>query len=116
MTDYDKMKACKPGLTVLGKLRIKDTVDPVHGRSYVYQRVKPGLGNVTCSVKKNLQLRLNPPQFDPQTPAQLTQRQKLINANSAWHLLSPGEKDLWREIGKNKHLPGYQTFISAMIR
>ena len=116
MSDYHLFKSCKPALVALGKIRIRDSVDPINGRNYVYQRVKPGLGNVECVKKDNLQLRLNPPQFDPQTPGQLAQRQKLIDANTAWHQLSPEERRLW-DYGHNpKNLPGYHWFLSCMMR
>jgi hypothetical protein len=35
------------------------------------------------------------PRVDPSTPAQLLQRQKLIDANFAWEALPPEDKSIW---------------------
>lgn len=114
--DYPLFKHCAPGFWLRGKLMIRDSVEPIKGRKYVYQKVQPGLGNVECAVNKDLQLRFQPEMIDPQSPAQLTQRQKLIDANNAWKLLTQEEKNYWDAKRNARNLPGYQLYLSTMMR
>ncbi len=58
--------------------------------------------------------REKPIPTDPKSPAQLAQRQIYKDAVSAWHALTPEEKEAWR--GVCRGLTAYQCFIQAKIR
>ena len=103
-------------LSIRGKLNFCPANPPRPCGTYVYQRVKPGLGNVEGVARDNLQLRAWVIPYDPMTPAQLARRAVMAAGVTAWRLLSPAEKDAWRAAGKGRALPGFQTFISWYLK
>jgi hypothetical protein len=64
-------------------------------------------GQLTIARKK-------PIPTDPKSPAQLTWRQVYKDAVSAWHALSPEEKEAWR--GVCPGLTAYQCFMSSQLK
>jgi hypothetical protein len=103
-------------LRTLGKLTFAPS-DPVRPLGqYVYQRVRPGLGNVAHDRKAALQLRRHTEHQDAHTPAQLEWRERFTAAVTAWHALDPAARHAWQIEGKKKRLPGYNAFLSAALR
>lgn len=49
---------------------------------------------------------------NPDTPAQRARRFAFRNAVRAWQALGDEEKLQWKNIGRKRHLPGYNAFIS----
>ena len=71
--------------------------------------------SLTFQKRRQLTIaREKPIPTDPKSPAQLTQRQKYKDAVSAWHALTPEEKEAWR--GVCPGLTAYQCFMQAKIR
>ena len=62
-----------------------------YGRQYVRPYVKPS---------------------NPDTPAQRVRRSSFRNAVHAWQALGEEERLLWKNIGRKRHLSGYNAFIS----
>lgn len=83
---------------------------------YVYQRVRPGLGNVSASADLSLQLRRWVKGTNPRTPAQTARRDKFRAAIAAWHALDTASRHAWRAAGTSRRLPGYHAFLSAFLR
>ncbi len=79
----------------------------------VYQYVDKRFANAGVLGDKGLQRRLHVIPFDPKTPEQVNQRNKMAIAVSAWQSLSQEDKNVWQKRGINAPLTGYQLFISA---
>lgn len=83
---------------------------------WVYQRVGKFFGNIPTRRRYGLQLRRHVIPADPQTPAQLARRQLFADAILAWRALSPAEKKEWTVRGRGRALPGYQFFLSTVLK
>ena len=94
---------------------------------YVFQRVDPRFANAATPRDPRLQIRENPDQFDPQTPAQMEQRTKMPLAVAAWQALTPEEKADWnrrrtrashatRYNGRVTYFSGYTYFLSLHMK
>ncbi len=71
--------------------------------------------SLTFQKRRQLTIaREKPIPTDPKSPAQLTQRQKYKDAVSAWHALTPEEKEAWR--GVCPGLTAYQCFMSSELK
>jgi hypothetical protein len=103
-------------LSIKGTLTFEPTDPPRVLGKYVYQRVAPGLGNVTSDPTRSLQLRAHVTPTDPSTAPQLARRALFSQAVAAWQALSPSEKDTWRPEAAKRGLPAYQFFLSRHIR
>jgi hypothetical protein len=83
---------------------------------YVYQRVRPGTGNVPDDPTGSLQLRRHVPTSTSNTPAQQITRTRFAAATAAWHQLEPADKHNWNAIGAKKRISGYNAYISMWIK
>jgi hypothetical protein len=83
---------------------------------YVYQKVAPGLGNDPTDTTATQQIRRHVVPQDPQTPAQLVQRAKMLAAMNAWRALSPEAVADWRMRAKHRSTTGFHFFISQHLR
>lgn len=83
---------------------------------YVYQHVKPGLGNVSSDKKKSLQLRAHVIPLDPKTPQQLARRTLMKAAVTAWHALPDSTKEAWRVKGQQRAISGFNAYCGAYLR
>jgi hypothetical protein len=83
---------------------------------YVYQKVAPGLGNDPTDATATQQIRRHVVPQDPQTPAQLVQRAKMLAAMNAWRALSPEAIAGWRMRAKKRSTTGFHFFISQHLR
>jgi len=72
--------------------------------SVIYQRRR---GQVIC--KKYAR------PHDPHSPDQLDQRQKFLNAVSAWNALPVVDRDYWNFLATGKTFTGYNLFISRYL-
>ena len=52
---------------------------------------------------------------NPDTPAQRARRSAFRHAVCTWQALGEEEKLQWKNIGRKRHLPGYNAFISHFI-
>ncbi len=71
----------------------------------------------TLTFQKRGQLtiaRKKPIPTDPKSPAQLAQRQRYKDAVTAWHALTPEEKEAWR--GVCPGLTAYQCFMRSELK
>lgn len=92
-------------LTILGK---------IGGR--VFQRVRPGLGNVPGDPTRSLQNRALVSPSTPPTPAQLARRAKFAQAIATWHALPPEKKLDYHRRGSKRALPGFNLFLSETMK
>lgn len=92
--------------------------DPDFGilRLRVYQRVKAGQGNLGVRGSVGLQEREHVIPFDPKTPAQMAQRNKLAMAVAAWLALVEPEKRAYRLLANDKGMTGYQYYVGQHIK
>jgi len=81
----------------------------------VYQKTKPGSGNIPGDPTGTLQRRRWVIPYDPQTAPQLARRAVFADAVSTWQAMTTEEQDAWAEIGNKRNLPGYHTFLSAYL-
>lgn len=103
-------------LDVRGKLYF-DPDGPDRGPGhYVYQRTRPGWGNIPEDKSGRLQLRRWVMPADPRTPAQLAQRARMTAGVAEWHALTPEARAAWKATGKARGIPAYNAFLSAYMR
>ena len=81
----------------------------------VYQRVKPGLGNVAEDPTRSLQVRRYVPNHPGNSPAQAVQRSKFAGATAAWRALTAEQKMAWNDDAKGRGVSGWNLFISAWM-
>lgn len=103
-------------LGIRGKLSFCPVNPPRPCGTYVYQRVRSGLGNVEGVAGDNLQLRAHVIPYDPKTAAQLARRALMAAAVALWHTFTPDEKKAWRAAGKARSLPGFNAWVSHYLR
>jgi hypothetical protein len=98
-------------LQIRGKVQL--VVNPATGETapYVYQRVAKGLGNIQRPGRHDLQLRRHVPFVDNPTQARLRGRRRIAAAVAAWHNLTEGERQGYRERAMFKHMTGFNLFI-----
>ncbi len=82
----------------------------------VYQRVKPGLGNVASDPSMTLQVRRHVPTNTSNTPAQQARRARFANAVAAWHALDTATKQDYNQRANRQRVTGYNLFISERLR
>jgi len=105
-----------PALMVLGKISMCPIDPPRECNTYVYQRVKPGLGNVMSRPDRDLQLRIHVPTNSSATTAQLARRALFANAVAAWHALTPEQARFWRLRPNRRNLTPFNAFISEALK
>ena len=86
-----------------------------HGK-YVYQKTKAGLGNVPGDKSRRKQCRIWTRGTYSNTPAQQPFRARFADGVSAWHALTPSQKELWRKPGAKLHLNRFQAFMRYYLR
>lgn len=82
----------------------------------VYQKTAPGFGNLPGDGSYNYQRRKHVVPINPNTAAQQMRRSRFALAVQAWQTMSPADKTAWRDAGRNRGLPAYQTFLSAFLK
>lgn len=105
-----------PALQIRGKVHLQPDDPDQPPTLYVFQRVRPGLGNLRGNGTYNYQVRLHVIPTDRHTPAQLAQRAKITAAVQAWHALTPEQKEAWEPAGTKRKMSGYNAFLSDYMR
>lgn len=82
----------------------------------VFQRVRPGLGNVAGDPTHSLQNRAYVPHNTSHTPAQLACRARFAAAVAAWHALSTEQQSSYTERAKSRAIAGFNLFVSEYLR
>jgi len=103
-------------LNILGKLTLCPPWGSLPCGTYVFQRVQAGLGNVPWDNSRTLQLRVHVPHNPSNTPDQQRVRNNFAAAIWSWQLLSPEEKNQWRQRGRRLRLSGYNEYIRDFLR
>lgn len=83
---------------------------------YVYQRVKPGAGNVSGYPGLTLQLRAHVIPLDPKTPAQIARRDLMRSAVARWHTLTTQDKDPYKITAEKRQITVFNAFISDTLK
>lgn len=83
---------------------------------YVYQKTKPGLGNVPGDKTRTLQIRLQPAQYNPRTTQQVLNRLRFQAGVAAYKALTTEEKSEWKRQGRLKKLNGFQFFMRVWCK
>lgn len=82
----------------------------------VYQKVRPGLGNISNGGKYDRQRRKWVKPTDAKSAAQLARRAKFAAAVAAWHALTQTERDQYKSQAKNKSISAFNAYISVFMR
>lgn len=110
------MKSTLYSLEIRGTIEFCPVEPPRPCGKYVFQGVKPGLGNVPNRKHKDLQLRRHVIPFDPKTPQQIMRRTAFRIAIYEWRALPLAQQIQWHEFGRGSRLPGYNRFLSWRLR
>jgi len=78
---------------------------------YVYQRTSAGHGNIPGDKTQRQQVRVWVRGTLTNTPAQQPYRARFALGVTAWHALTPQEKEAWRAPGAKLHLNRFQAFM-----
>jgi hypothetical protein len=80
----------------------------------IYQRVKPGLGNIKYIASKDLQGKIKPTAVKySNTPLQEAHRLRFKNAVLSWHGLTENEKNEWRLKAKAANISGFNLYVKS---
>ena len=82
---------------------------------YVFQRVKPGLGNISGRSGLDLQLRAHVIPLDPKTPAQLARRALFAAAVGRWRSPLAGDMERWEKTAQNRSIPVFNAALSDVL-
>ncbi len=82
---------------------------------YVFQRVRPGLGNLPDRPHLDLQLRRHVIPTDPQTIAQIARRDLFRAAVARWRAPLPGDLDRWKTTAQNRSIPVFNAALSDVL-
>lgn len=108
-------------MTILDNLDIRGTLEctpPIAGKPagrYVFQRTRPGHGNVLADPTRSLQCRIWTAGTNPRTQGQQTNRAAFAAAVLAWHSLSPPELAALRAAANDTNLNAYQLFLKRRM-
>jgi hypothetical protein len=80
-------------------------------QKYVYQKTRAGHGNIPDDKHRRQQVRKWVQGTLTNTPAQQPQRGRFALGVSAWHALTPEQKEVWRVPGEKIHLNCFQMFM-----
>lgn len=105
----------KTNLLITQTLNHAPTDPPRPMGKYVYQRVRPGLGNVASSPDASLQCRLHVVPLDPRTPAQLARRDHLRAAVVRWHETPVQDRGIWQALADRKNITLFNASVSDAL-
>jgi len=105
-----------PVLRITGKLWLCPTDPPRPCDTYVFQRVRAGLGNVRAVQNRTLQMRRHFIPANPRTPKQQARRFIFERAVNQWQNLPFEERIKWKEMGARRSMPGYNEYIGWVLR
>lgn len=83
---------------------------------YIYQKTKPGLGNIPGDKTRRLQVRRWTVQTNPRTAAQREARMAFRLGVTAWKKKSESEKEAWRAPGLKLGLNRFQAFMRDWMK
>jgi hypothetical protein len=98
-----------------GAIDEPDPTDPGTITRYVYQQTTPQFANLRIPESPNWQKRLWVPTPNPNTPAQITARNRFRNAVEHWQALTPLQKAELAPSAKFARLPAYQYAIKLYL-
>lgn len=103
-------------LHITGTLKMTPpgTVEPP--RKMVFQRVRPGLGNLPEFPGLALQLREHVIPADPRTPAQVARRNLMAAAVARWRARTPADVTAWTIISRARNIPLFNACCSDTLR
>jgi hypothetical protein len=90
----------------------------VPGKSYgkwVYQRTAAGHGNIPDDPTRTQQVRAWTAGTNPRTIQQVRNRVRFQAGVSAWHALTPEEKETYRQPGAKQGLNRFQYFMRLWV-
>lgn len=83
---------------------------------YVFQRVRPGFGNLPDRPRLDLQLRRHVVPTDPKTVAQMARRALFAAAVARWRAPMAGDLDRWSNDAQNRAIPVFNAALSDVLR
>lgn len=83
---------------------------------FIVQRTSARFSNVKVGYSDRLQIRRKGIQHDPQTPAQLIQRQVMSDCAAEWRSLTEIERQAYRDKAKGTKNYGYTIFSKDRLR
>jgi len=83
---------------------------------YVFQRVRPGLGNLPGFPHLALQLRAHVIPIDPKTAAQMARRDLMRAAVARWHTSTDQDKAQWKINAQDRSISVFNSCISDTLR
>lgn len=105
-----------PHLLITQSLNFEPVDPPRPAGRYTYQRVKPGLGNVTGRQERDLQLRTHVIPFDPMTPAQIARRDLMRAAVAFWHVATSQDKEAWKITAQKRQISVFNACVSDVLK
>jgi hypothetical protein len=103
-------------LLITKTLTFKPTNPPRPQGKYVFQRVRPGLGNVAGFPGAYLQLRAHVIPFDPKTPAQIARRDLMRAAVARYRTPEGDDLIRWKKIARARNIPLFNAACSDILR
>ena len=103
-------------LLITGTLTF-DPADPLKPLGkYVFQRVRPGFGNLPDRKALDLQLRRHVVPIDPKTSAQMARRALMAAAVARWHARTPADLERWKPIAHERNIPMFNACCSDTLK
>jgi len=90
-------------------------VSPVTSK-VVFQKCHPDSATHFVGNHSPRMMRAHVIPFDPKSPAQMMQRNKMRLAVAAWHILPNEARYGWQEEGKMRSISGFNAFISDYMK
>ena len=106
----------KLALLITKPLTFAPTNPPRPLGKYVFQRVRPGFGNVTGRKARDLQLRLHVIPLAPMPAAQLARRALMAAAVTRWHASTDQDKAEWKINAQNRSISVFNASISDTLK
>lgn len=83
---------------------------------YVFQRVRPGYGNLPDRPALDLQLRRHVIPIDPKTAAQMARRALFAAAVARWRAPIGDDMERWKTNAQNRSIPVFNAAVSDVLR
>ena len=82
---------------------------------YVFQRVRPGYGNLIDRPRLDLQLRRHVVPTDPKTVAQMARRALFAAAVARWRAPIGDDMERWSTTAQNRSIPVFNAALSDVL-
>ena len=101
-------------LNVTGKVLMEDQY--AQAAVYVYQRTKPGCGNLNIGTRQDRMLRKHTPGAPAPSLNQNLVRWRFQDAIAAWKALDPATQAEWEQRARSLVMTGYNLFLREFFR